>query len=429
MTGEPDPDLGQRIVAWIVTREGESPSKDEPAGDVADMLTPQKRGAWCAPRRAAAERDGEGREEEADGMMNEARASTSSARRANRCGRRCRNRTCSRARCRARAGSSRRAGRVREHRRRRRGLGEGYLPGTFAPRQGRPARRARAARRPAGRPATVTTEARMRLGADGQGSRMTYQADATVTAARGRRPAPTPAPPAARQKFLRVLDERIVSGTGRPSRPGPGEPRSARRPPRRHRRQGHRRHALGGFALSSSVSRSAAGPRGVGSQRAHAEFEPGQATPGEARRELGSRGLLEAPRRRPHGRAQRGGAHGQRLKPAADARPRRAHILAMFGATASSRSYGFLVTTTISSSGIGTIIFNLLTRNWCPTPARVSPSSRRRRRPSPRGWRRRRAGSAAAGIALFQSACWSIAPGDRIIEFLLRRWSPARSRC
>ena len=43
VTGEPDPDLGERIVAWIVTREGEQPSEDELAGHVADLLTPHKR--------------------------------------------------------------------------------------------------------------------------------------------------------------------------------------------------------------------------------------------------------------------------------------------------------------------------------------------------------------------------------------------------
>jgi malonyl-CoA/methylmalonyl-CoA synthetase len=43
VTGEPDPDLGERIVAWIVTAEGQSPSEDELAGHVADLLTPHKR--------------------------------------------------------------------------------------------------------------------------------------------------------------------------------------------------------------------------------------------------------------------------------------------------------------------------------------------------------------------------------------------------
>jgi malonyl-CoA/methylmalonyl-CoA synthetase len=43
VTGEPDPDLGERIVAWIVTREGKQPSEDELAGHVADLLTPHKR--------------------------------------------------------------------------------------------------------------------------------------------------------------------------------------------------------------------------------------------------------------------------------------------------------------------------------------------------------------------------------------------------
>jgi malonyl-CoA/methylmalonyl-CoA synthetase len=43
VTGEPDPDLGERIVAWIVAREGQEPSEDELAGHVADLLTPHKR--------------------------------------------------------------------------------------------------------------------------------------------------------------------------------------------------------------------------------------------------------------------------------------------------------------------------------------------------------------------------------------------------
>ena len=43
VTGEPDPDLGERIVAWIVAREGEAPSEDELAGHVAALLTPHKR--------------------------------------------------------------------------------------------------------------------------------------------------------------------------------------------------------------------------------------------------------------------------------------------------------------------------------------------------------------------------------------------------
>jgi malonyl-CoA/methylmalonyl-CoA synthetase len=43
VTGEPDPDLGERIVAWVVTAEGEAPSEDDLSGHVADMLTPHKR--------------------------------------------------------------------------------------------------------------------------------------------------------------------------------------------------------------------------------------------------------------------------------------------------------------------------------------------------------------------------------------------------
>jgi malonyl-CoA/methylmalonyl-CoA synthetase len=43
VTGEPDPDLGERIVAWVVVSEGEEPTADELAGHVADLLTPHKR--------------------------------------------------------------------------------------------------------------------------------------------------------------------------------------------------------------------------------------------------------------------------------------------------------------------------------------------------------------------------------------------------
>ena len=43
MTGEPDPDLGERIVAWIVSRPGASPSTEELSNHVASMLTPHKR--------------------------------------------------------------------------------------------------------------------------------------------------------------------------------------------------------------------------------------------------------------------------------------------------------------------------------------------------------------------------------------------------
>ena len=43
VTGEPDPDLGERIVAWIVPSDGASPSTDELADHVAALLTPHKR--------------------------------------------------------------------------------------------------------------------------------------------------------------------------------------------------------------------------------------------------------------------------------------------------------------------------------------------------------------------------------------------------
>jgi malonyl-CoA/methylmalonyl-CoA synthetase len=43
VTGEPDPDLGERIVAWVVARPGCSPSADGLSGHVATLLTPHKR--------------------------------------------------------------------------------------------------------------------------------------------------------------------------------------------------------------------------------------------------------------------------------------------------------------------------------------------------------------------------------------------------
>jgi malonyl-CoA/methylmalonyl-CoA synthetase len=43
VTGEPDDDLGERIVAWIVPRDGASPSSDALADHVAVLLTPHKR--------------------------------------------------------------------------------------------------------------------------------------------------------------------------------------------------------------------------------------------------------------------------------------------------------------------------------------------------------------------------------------------------
>jgi malonyl-CoA/methylmalonyl-CoA synthetase len=43
VTGEPDPDLGERIVAWIVPRPGAQPSAEALADHVAGLLTPHKR--------------------------------------------------------------------------------------------------------------------------------------------------------------------------------------------------------------------------------------------------------------------------------------------------------------------------------------------------------------------------------------------------
>jgi malonyl-CoA/methylmalonyl-CoA synthetase len=43
VTGEPDPDLGERIVAWVVAAPGATPSAEELIAHVADLLTPHKR--------------------------------------------------------------------------------------------------------------------------------------------------------------------------------------------------------------------------------------------------------------------------------------------------------------------------------------------------------------------------------------------------
>ena len=62
VTGEADADLGQRIVAWVVPREGAG-APDGLADHVAALLTPAQAPARGArARRAAAERDGQGRE-------------------------------------------------------------------------------------------------------------------------------------------------------------------------------------------------------------------------------------------------------------------------------------------------------------------------------------------------------------------------------
>lgn len=44
VTGEPDPDLGERIVAWVVPEDAEKPPSDaELADHVARLLAPHKR--------------------------------------------------------------------------------------------------------------------------------------------------------------------------------------------------------------------------------------------------------------------------------------------------------------------------------------------------------------------------------------------------
>jgi malonyl-CoA/methylmalonyl-CoA synthetase len=43
VTGEPDEDLGERVVAWVVLREGAEAGADELTDAVARLLTPHKR--------------------------------------------------------------------------------------------------------------------------------------------------------------------------------------------------------------------------------------------------------------------------------------------------------------------------------------------------------------------------------------------------
>jgi carbon monoxide dehydrogenase subunit G len=103
-----------------------------------------------------------------------------------------------------------------------------------------------------GRSGSVTTEARMRLSADGQGTRMTYEADATVTgplAGVGQRLVGAAARRTTEQ-FLSALDERIISGA--PAEPIAAEPGAAVVPaaPRGTDAKVIVASALGGFALA-----------------------------------------------------------------------------------------------------------------------------------------------------------------------------------
>jgi uncharacterized protein len=101
-----------------------------------------------------------------------------------------------------------------------------------------------------GRPGSVTTEARMSLSADGAGSRMTYEADATVTgplAGVGQRLMGAAARRTTDQ-FLSALDERIMSGA-----PAAAEPEAAivpAAPPAATNAKVIVASALGGFALA-----------------------------------------------------------------------------------------------------------------------------------------------------------------------------------
>lgn len=43
VTGEPDADLGERIVAWVVLAQGQQATEEELVQHVASLLTPHKR--------------------------------------------------------------------------------------------------------------------------------------------------------------------------------------------------------------------------------------------------------------------------------------------------------------------------------------------------------------------------------------------------
>ena len=97
------------------------------------------------------------------------------------------------------------------------------------------------------------------------------------------------------------------------------------------------------------------------------------------------------------------------------------HILAMFGATALVPVLtGFPVTTTIFFSGVGTILFNLITRNRVPSYtgssfAFIAPVLAAKSE----GLEAALGGIVAAGIALFLVGLLVDRAGYRIIEFLL----------
>ena len=106
-----------------------------------------------------------------------------------------------------------------------------------------------------GRPGSVTTEARMRLADDGDGSHLTYEADATVTgplAGVGQRLMGAAARRTTDQ-FLAALDERIVSGAPAAPEAAAAEPSAAVVPARARGGTDAKvivASALGGFALA-----------------------------------------------------------------------------------------------------------------------------------------------------------------------------------
>jgi uncharacterized protein len=103
-----------------------------------------------------------------------------------------------------------------------------------------------------GRPGSVTTEARMRLSADGQGARMTYEADANVTgplAGVGQRLMGAAARRTTDQ-FLSALDERIVSGAPEAVAAEPGAAIVPAPAPAAANAKVIVASALGGFALA-----------------------------------------------------------------------------------------------------------------------------------------------------------------------------------
>ena len=212
----------------------------------------------------------------------------------------------------------------------------------------------------------------MRLADNGEGARMSYEADANVTgplAGVGQRLMGAAARRTTEQ-FLSALDERIVSGAPAPAAAA-AEPGAAVVPAGAGgagRRQGHRRQRARRLRARADRRRGRPLDRAPLNVRRRTRQNHARSVPREEGRWLSIARWWKI-----HG-------DGRTVAPGEVVRPDERlhmpymlglggqHILAMFGATALVPVLtGFPVTTTIFFSGVGTIIFNLLTRNRVPS--------------------------------------------------------------